>query len=328
VATWDTIDNLSLIDNGLVHLDLELGRKQPSYFRIAREAHLILYRSMIEALKGSANLAVTGRPPKDRSYRYQKGRSSQPWYEIHEEAVTPCKKAWRFSTPATCKAPRLVENNRQTEPGDYLIGFYDALAMIQTDCFMGHFVHSRIVPVSDPEMRTLEWLHERIRNEYEHFVPKYYTAPVTELAAAAAVCVRLSKTLLFESGNVLFHGIPREELERRIDTILGALQPGPPGDSDAKGPASYMGFTKAQWEHLFERVFAGFVLLVIMVVVLYKVIAESSAAFSITFLVLSVATVSFNVRDVGRRKLGAITVVLWVSWLAWLLYGALWRVDG
>ena len=98
---------------------------------------------------------------------------------------------------------------------------------------------------------------------------------------------------------------------------------GSPGDSNAKGAVTYLGLTRAQWEHLYEGVFAGIFLLVIMVVVLFKVVAESSAAFSITFLVLSVAMVFSNVRDVVRRKLGPMTVVLWICWLGWLLYGVL-----
>ena len=85
MATWDAIENLSLIKNGLLHLRFELSRENPSYFRIAREAHLLLYRSMVEALKGSANLAVTGRPPKDRSYKYQRG--GNPWQEIHKVRI-------------------------------------------------------------------------------------------------------------------------------------------------------------------------------------------------------------------------------------------------
>ena len=46
----DKIDNIALIENGLIHIRFEMSRDKISYFRIARESHLILYRSMIEAL--------------------------------------------------------------------------------------------------------------------------------------------------------------------------------------------------------------------------------------------------------------------------------------
>ena len=55
-AVMDEITNLSLVENGLLHIQFELGRSAPSYFRVAREAHLLFYRSMIERLRGSANL--------------------------------------------------------------------------------------------------------------------------------------------------------------------------------------------------------------------------------------------------------------------------------
>lgn len=79
--------------------------------------------------------------------------------------------------------------------------------MIQTECFMAQFMHSAVVPVCDEDMKTLEWLHEEIRNEYEHFIPKSYTAPVQDLLAAAELCLHLARKLLFDSENVLFHAI-------------------------------------------------------------------------------------------------------------------------
>ena len=192
----DAIDNLTLIANGLLHIVFESRLPIPSYFRIAREAHLVLYRSMIEGLRGSANLAVTGRLPKDRSFHYEQGNNS--CREIHKAPILGCKMAWSFSEPAACGATHVL-GERVDEPENWLIGFYDALAMVQSECFMGHFVSSRPIAVSTNEMKTLEWLHERIRNEYEHFVPKYYSSPVLDLVAASDLCLRLSRTIPFDS---------------------------------------------------------------------------------------------------------------------------------
>ncbi len=61
---------------------------------------------------------------------------------------------------------------RLSPPDDYLRGFYDLLAMIQAPCFMLQYTHSAVVSVSDTEMQLLEWLHEKIRNDFEHFMPK------------------------------------------------------------------------------------------------------------------------------------------------------------
>ena len=146
----------------------------------------------------------------------------KPWQEIHKIPIDVCRRAWRFSEPEVCDEPSLGET--VTEQKEFLIGFYDALAMIQTECFMEQ-THSKKVPLRDDDIKALEWLHERIRNEYEHFVPKYYSAPVADLLPAARLSLDVSRRLLFESGNVLFHAIAQDDLETLFDGVLGELSP-------------------------------------------------------------------------------------------------------
>src|SRR6266571_1300264 len=93
-------DNLQLIENGLLHVAFELGRDEPSYFRLARESHLILYRAMIETLRGSDGSSIVGRPTGDRSTKYQIGDA--PWQEIHRVSIPGSSNAWRFSSPTLC----------------------------------------------------------------------------------------------------------------------------------------------------------------------------------------------------------------------------------
>jgi hypothetical protein len=199
----DTINNFSLIENGLSHVEYEISRPSPSYFRIGRESHLILYRSMIEALRGSANLAITGKPSKTRQRFYQIG--NEPSKEIHKTKVAKCHYAWRFSEPVKANFPaiNIGTQNIDHSNDDFLIPFYDALAMIQAECFMSSYVNSKVVDVSDDEMALLEWLHENIRNEYEHFIPRYYMAPINDLVDCSIICLRLSNKILFECGNVI-----------------------------------------------------------------------------------------------------------------------------
>ena len=206
----ESIDNPRLIANGLKHMVYEKTLGEPSWFRIAREAHLVLYRSMVEAVRGSANLAVTGRFPKKPVFQCQQGDG--PWAEIRRVDVPGCRKAWRFSAPVPIEPPNLTLP-RAEEPADRLVGFYDVLAMIQTRCFMGQVMHSRVVPVDDEAMATLEWLHESIRNAYEHFVPKHSSASVQELLAASALCLQLAGDLLFRSGNVRLEPPLADELQ-------------------------------------------------------------------------------------------------------------------
>jgi len=179
---------------------------------------------MIERLRGSANLPVIARlskDPKERTMIYQHGNG--PWQEIHHSTVSGCRKAWRFSEPAPCAPPNIsTSKSAQSPKRDHLIQFYDAVAMIQTECFMGQPGHSSWRRLPDTEMKDLEWLHEHVRNDYEHFVPKTYSAPSRDLLHAASVCLACSETLLSESNNVLFHEVP-SKLRSLLRSVLGTI---------------------------------------------------------------------------------------------------------
>ena len=214
----DRIDNFHLIENGLFHIQFEMSRDKPSFFRIAREAHLILYRSMIESLKGTANIAVTGRFSKNRSNKYKFG--SNPWQEIYKVDIDGCKKAWRFSEPKPCQEPNNSKECSSKKINDnFLIGFYDALAMIQAACFMKRYVNSKIIYIENENIKLIEWLHEQIRNEYEHFIPKIYLAPIDDLLHVSGLCVEFSRKLILESGNVIFHNMPYDNIKLLFQNI-------------------------------------------------------------------------------------------------------------
>ena len=225
MKSFESIDNHRLIFNGLEHVDFELGRQSTCYFRLAREAHQILYRSLIDTLKGSANIAISGKPKGERQHLYQLGNG--PIKEIHKESVVGCSKAWRFSRPTVVGSfPERESSEAQYLSEDFLIPFYDALAMVQTECFVHQFVHSQEVRFSDEEMKLMEWLHEAIRNEYEHFIPKGYSAPIHDLLVASKVAVVKARASLFDTNNVLFfdHSVPREIMRNKIDGTFAAIR--------------------------------------------------------------------------------------------------------
>ena len=101
-----------------------------------------------------------------------------------------------------------------------MIGFYDALAMIQTECFMHGFIFRKPRLISDEEMKTFEWLHEYIRNEYEHFIPKFYSVGVQELLMVTELCLSVSKVLLFESVNVIFYTVTKKSLKQLLESVF------------------------------------------------------------------------------------------------------------
>ena len=230
----DEIDNIKLIKNGLMHLLCELQQDDPSWHRIAREAHLVLYRSMIEALRSTDNIAITGKKSKDREHSYKLGL--EPWKKIKKISIDGCDKAWRFSIPESLNPqpePFEQENDTNTTEtpsddrpmDDFLVPFYDALAMIQAENFMETMVHSKKVSVSNEDMHNLELLHESVRNPYEHFVPCTRLAPKTLLCSVTKLCISLSRELLFESGNVHFYiETEKEGITNFINQISSKLE--------------------------------------------------------------------------------------------------------
>ncbi|KPK99392.1 MAG: hypothetical protein AMJ91_07945, partial [candidate division Zixibacteria bacterium SM23_73_3] len=59
-----------------------------------------------------------------------------------------------------------------------------------------------------------------IRNEYEHFITKFYLVVVHELIMATELCLRVSKELLFESVNVIFHTVTKESLKELLESVF------------------------------------------------------------------------------------------------------------
>ena len=200
---FERVDNLCLLENSLSHILCEIERHLPLYFRVAKESHLVLYRAMVEALRGTAKIQVTGRSAdKKKVVHYKIGE--EPWCKIEKVKIEDCKHAWRYSAPLKIDNPPLSENNDELfKPSDFLKGFYELIAKVQTVCFMCQYVNSKPIQITNDDMLLLEWLHEQIRNEFEHFVPKLYSVHKEDLINSSALCLELSFKLLFESHNII-----------------------------------------------------------------------------------------------------------------------------
>jgi hypothetical protein len=213
-----------LIEDNIKHILYELTQPKPIFFRVAREAHQLLYRSMIKALTGSNRDRVTGRGYKDKSYRYKLGED--PWMEIKPEKVIGCKTAWRYSSPKLCEEP-IIPNltKRRKNEENFLISFWDSLAMVQAEPFMHQLVDSKPLEVPDEDMRVLEWLHEMVRNEFEHFIPKLYLVSEDSLLKGTKISIEISQKLLFETGLMLEITLPEQlikffqEVKDKVDKI-------------------------------------------------------------------------------------------------------------
>lgn len=225
--SFETIENLGLIENALVHLEFELQRKSPSFFRVAREAHQILYRAMIEVLQGTDCFQILKPKGKRGKPHCKYSFDDGVWMEVVEEPVKGCNKAWRFSNPRPSTPPQQEPKQRTPRTDEEhknewdaywdqdLIAFYSALAKIQTERFMRQYVHSTWERIDDEEMEILEWVHEQVRNEFEHFVPRTYDVEKCLAVRGAELCLKIAGRLLFESNNVLFDSRNHSERIRK-----------------------------------------------------------------------------------------------------------------
>ena len=213
------IDNLSLIEDNINHIRFEIDSNESFYFRISKESHLLFYRCMIEALKGTANLQVIydKRKKRKRTHKYKLGE--QDWKEIKKITIDGCNRAWRYSEPNPCEAPDIRPRNwDDINSENFLINFYDALALIQTECFMSKYIHSQPIAINDIEMKEFEILHELVRNSFEHFIPSTWIITKEELINRAILCLNKSYSLLFESNNIIFHNSVDSLKTKMLDT--------------------------------------------------------------------------------------------------------------
>lgn len=198
----ESINNVDLIENNLKHIQYEFSLEKPSYFRIAIESHNVLLRAMVQSLKGGSNSFIDKKLNKERKFTFPINNSYQ--VRIKKQKVEGCTNAWRFSNPIKINPEEVGEtvsrNNDNYEK--YLAGYYDLLAMIQSDHFMKNFSGAETIIITNEDLRLLDWLHREIRNEYEHFIPKSYGASINDLICTSILCINICKKLLVESSNV------------------------------------------------------------------------------------------------------------------------------
>jgi len=109
---YEYIDNIKLIRNSLLHISSELDSLEPSPMRLAKECYQLFVRVMVEALRETANIAITAKPTKDRKRWYRQG--NDPWKVIQKENVEGCNKAWRYSEPVL-DTPSIFRDNENTQ---------------------------------------------------------------------------------------------------------------------------------------------------------------------------------------------------------------------
>lgn len=113
---YENINNIALIRNNLRHINAELDSTRASPMRIAKESHQLLSRMMVEALRGTSNAPILGRPHKNRKYWYKK--EEEPWMAIQKEKIEGCCRAWRYSDPVP-ETPPCFHEQRTSKAGRF-----------------------------------------------------------------------------------------------------------------------------------------------------------------------------------------------------------------
>lgn len=218
----DNIDNIKLIINNFDHVIFELQRKNCSYWRITRELHLILYRSMIEVLRGTAGISITQRDSVTPVF-IEKGDGST--WKLEKKKVPGCKYAWCYSDPIPISKKDLPKLKKLAKSSNHLVSFFVPLAMIQSDMQMDlGFIRSpsalKSITISDEEMKDLEFLHIHVRNSYEHFIPQSYFINKLSLLRLSSLLLKITTDLLLKTEKVFRSDIRGIPSRIRITKIL------------------------------------------------------------------------------------------------------------
>jgi hypothetical protein len=127
--------------------------------------------------------------------------------------------AYRIAWHETDEQP--YEHKGKTRRREDLISFWTALARIQDDRWMGRSVVSRPVRISDEELKAIQWLALRVRNELVHFVPKFSGISIDGIWSGCQAALDAIESLVFES-NTLWH--VDAEGKDRIRIAIAALR--------------------------------------------------------------------------------------------------------
>jgi hypothetical protein len=82
------------------------------------------------------------------------------------------------------------------------------------------YVHSKPLPASEELDEAVEYLHDTLRNKFEHFLPSGWSIALDGLPLLIFQCVSAIWFLALESGNVFWHEAPSEEEVRDVLTKL------------------------------------------------------------------------------------------------------------
>ena len=105
-----------------------------------------------------------------------------------------------------------------------LIGFWTAIARIQDERSIVHDVVSKPVAVTDEDLRAIQWLALRVRNELIHFVPKFWDISIEGIQSGSSSALKVIESLVFESHTLYrIDEDGRCRIRKAIDSLRSGL---------------------------------------------------------------------------------------------------------
>ena len=149
------------------------------------------------------------RSSKSRQVTFGSGPAYRIVWELADEEPYVCYDVREFSLP-TGK--------------EQLIGFWTALAGIQDERSIVHDVLSKPVALSDDDLRAIQWLALRARNEFIHFTPKFWSIEIEGIRSGFAAALRTIDALVFQSHTLwMMKDDDRARVRRAITSATSLL---------------------------------------------------------------------------------------------------------
>ena len=83
--------------------------------------------------------------------------------------------------------------------------------------------NSHRVTINDEDLKAIEWLGLKVRNELVHFVPKLQGISIDGIKHGCLAALKAIESLVFESNNIVQFDDPERE---RIQGAVGRLRDG------------------------------------------------------------------------------------------------------
>lgn len=179
------------------------------------------YTNVLEKRKNEDNgrFCKTGDDLKWRKSKIAK-RNRGPGYTIQWEYIDeepPPEKNWEQRRKENL--PKIGKHK--------LIGFWKALARVQDPVwYMGRYVHSQALTLSESQWESITRLHEDVRNDLIHFVPMSLVMSVSEIQKPCNDILDVIEFLAFRSNQILYRDkmSQKERIAKAIKGLRESLQ--------------------------------------------------------------------------------------------------------